>query len=87
MARSPRLTRTLDASELQSLALRLPTVDDYLQVIGGGRPNTWLATAYDLLVFFSVIPLRLAVKAAACTPSWPLEFARWRRCGAGASRC
>jgi integrase/recombinase XerD len=53
---SPRLTRTLGDSELQSIALGLPMVDDYLQFVAARcRPNTWLATAYDLLVFFSVI--------------------------------
>src|SRR5688500_2286034 len=35
----------------------LPTVDDHLQFVGArGRPDTWLATAYNLLGFFSVIP-------------------------------
>ena len=57
MTWSPRLTRAMDGSELQLLALGLPVVDDYLQFVGARcRPNTWLATAYDLLVFFSVIP-------------------------------
>src|SRR5437588_498825 len=46
----------MDGSELQSLTLGLSTVDDYLQFVGARcRSNTWLATAYDLLVFFSVI--------------------------------
>jgi integrase/recombinase XerD len=32
-------------------------VDDHLQFVGArGRPNTSLATAYNLLGFFSVIP-------------------------------
>ena len=57
MTWSPRLTRAMDGSELQLLALGLPVVDDYLQFVGARcRLNTWLATAYDLLVFFSVIP-------------------------------
>jgi integrase/recombinase XerD len=56
MTWSPRLTRTLNDAELESLTLGLPIVDDYLQFVGARcRPNTWLATAYDLLVFFSVI--------------------------------
>ena len=47
----------MNDSELHSLTLGLPPVDDYLQFVGVRcRPNTWLATAYDLLVFFSVIP-------------------------------
>jgi integrase/recombinase XerD len=54
---SPRLRRTMNDAELQSLTLGLPLVDDYLRFVGARcRPNTWLATAYDLLVFFSVIP-------------------------------
>ena len=49
MTWSPRLTRAMDGSELQSLALGLPVVDDYLQFVGARcRPNTWLATAYEL---------------------------------------
>lgn len=56
MTWSPRLTRTINDAELESLTLGLPIVDDYLQFVGARcRPNTWLATAYDLLVFFSVI--------------------------------
>jgi integrase/recombinase XerD len=56
MTWSPRLTRTMNDAELESLTLGLPIVDDYLQFVGARcRPNTWLATAYDLLVFFSVI--------------------------------
>jgi site-specific recombinase XerD len=54
---SPQLQRTLVGTELRSLALGLPPVDDYLQFVGARcRLNTWLATAYDLLVFFSTIP-------------------------------
>jgi integrase/recombinase XerD len=57
MTWSPRLTRTLNDAELQSVTLGLPMVDDYLQFVGARcRPNTWLATAYDLLVFFSAVP-------------------------------
>ncbi len=56
MTWSRRLTRTMDGAEPRSLTLGLSMVDDYLQFVGARcRPNTWLATAYDLLVFFSVI--------------------------------
>lgn len=56
MTWSPRLTRTPRHAELESITLGLPIVDEYLQFVGARcRPNTWLATAYDLLVFFSVI--------------------------------
>jgi hypothetical protein len=39
--------RTSDAFELQSLALGLPTVDDYLPFVVAWTADTWLATAYD----------------------------------------
>jgi integrase len=56
MTWSPRLTRSLRHSELEAITLGLPVIDEYLQFVGARcRPNTWLATAYDLLVFFSVI--------------------------------
>ncbi|MCA1572914.1 MAG: tyrosine-type recombinase/integrase [Chloroflexi bacterium] len=33
-----------------------PVVDDYLEFVGArARPNTWLAVAFDLKVFFSVV--------------------------------
>jgi integrase/recombinase XerD len=57
MTWSPRLMRTMHGSELHSITLGLRVVDDYLQLVGARcRPNTWLATAYGLLVFFSVLP-------------------------------
>lgn len=56
MTWSPRLTRTMDGSELQVLTLGLAPIDDYLQFVGARcRPNTWLASAYDLLVFFATV--------------------------------
>src|SRR6266568_5798431 len=56
MTWSPQLTQTMEGSELQSLTLGLSPVDEYLQFVGARcRLNTWLATAYDLLVFFSAI--------------------------------
>jgi integrase/recombinase XerD len=52
----PRLTRHVEGDELRALQLGDPLVDAYLAFVGArARPNTWLATAYDLLVFFSVI--------------------------------
>ena len=57
MTWSPRLTRVMDGSHLQGLTLGLPSLDAYLEFVQARtRVNTWLATAYDLLVFFSVIP-------------------------------
>lgn len=56
MVWSPQLTRVADGKDLQALRLGLPAVDDYLAFVGARtRLNTWLATAYDLLVFFSVV--------------------------------
>ena len=53
---SPRLSRTMQGTETQTLTLGLPVIDDYLQFVGARcRPNTWIATAYDLLVFFSTV--------------------------------
>jgi hypothetical protein len=43
--------------ELQCLELGHPLVDSYLAFVGArARRNTWLATAYDLKVFFTVVP-------------------------------
>jgi len=52
----PCLVRSVDASEVRSIRLGHPLVDDYLAFVGArARPNTWLATAYDLKVFFAVV--------------------------------
>lgn len=57
MSWSPRLTRTMNGTTVQALTLGLAAVDDYLAFVGArARPNTWLATAYDLLVFFTAVP-------------------------------
>jgi len=57
MSWSPQLTRTMEGGELRALRLGQPLLDDYLAFVGArARPNTWLATAYDLLVFFSQVP-------------------------------
>jgi integrase len=46
----------MDGTTLQALSLGLPVVDDYLAFVGArARLNTWLATAFDLKVFFSVV--------------------------------
>jgi hypothetical protein len=47
-------------------------VDNYLQFVGArGRPSTWLATAYNLLDFYSVIPKHQADVITAETCSLP----------------
>src|SRR5258708_19590688 len=43
-------------SELQRLQLGDPLLDEYLAFVGArARRNTWLAIAFDLKVFFSVV--------------------------------
>jgi integrase/recombinase XerD len=52
----PRMERVMDGRELRSIALGHPLVDAYLEFVGArGAVNTWLATAYDLKVFFAAI--------------------------------
>jgi integrase len=53
----PRMERVMDNGRaLRSVTLGDPLVDAYLEFVGArGAVNTWLATAYDLKVFFEVI--------------------------------
>lgn len=52
----PCLVRSMEGSELVSITLGDPLVDGYLEFVGArGAVNTWLATAYDLKVFFEVV--------------------------------
>jgi len=52
----PKMERVMDGSELRSITLGHPLVDSYLEFVGArGAVNTWLATAYDLKVFFEVV--------------------------------
>ena len=45
-----------EGSELRAITLGDPLVDAYLEFVGArGAVNTWLATAYDLKVFFEVV--------------------------------
>lgn len=54
---SPVLARTVVGGHLQTLTLGHPAVDAYLAFAGARlRLNSWLAVAFDLKVFFSVIP-------------------------------
>jgi integrase/recombinase XerD len=53
---TPCLVRSMAGSELQSLQLGDPLLDEYLAFVGArARRNTWLAVAFDLKVFFSVV--------------------------------
>jgi integrase/recombinase XerD len=61
-----RVTRTQNAAGDLVVRLGVPLLDQYLEFLGGRcRPNTVLAVAYDLKVFFSVVgkPVR-RVRAA-----------------------
>jgi integrase len=52
----PRMERVMDGRELRSVTLGHPLIDAYLEFVGArGAVNTWLATAYDLKVFFEVL--------------------------------
>ena len=52
----PCLTARWMGSELRAITLGHPAVDDYLEFVAArGAVNTWLATAYDLKVFFEVV--------------------------------
>src|SRR2546422_8653419 len=53
---SPVLKRTVEDGEVVALTLGHALVDDYLGFVGArARPNTLLATAFDLKVFFSAV--------------------------------
>ncbi|MER5423948.1 hypothetical protein [Streptosporangium roseum] len=53
----PELVRQVDAGRELAVSLGHALVDDYLEFVAARyRPNTLLATAYDLKVFFSEIP-------------------------------
>jgi integrase/recombinase XerD len=53
---SPVLSRVVEGGEVVSVSLGHEAVDDYLRFVGARcRPNTLLATAYDLKVFFTVV--------------------------------
>ncbi|MEU1436462.1 tyrosine-type recombinase/integrase [Streptomyces sp. NPDC005786] len=57
MAWQPQLERRSDVAGNPAASLGHALVDDYLEFVAARcRPNTLLATAYDLKVFFSVVP-------------------------------
>jgi integrase/recombinase XerD len=50
------LTRSTAGTELRAITLGHSLLDDYLAFVGArARPNTWLAVAYDLKVFFTLV--------------------------------
>ncbi len=51
-----RVTRSADRSDGLDVRVGVPLADDYLEFLAGrARPNTVLAAAYDLKVFFTVV--------------------------------
>ena len=53
---SPVLGRVVDGGQLVAISLGHPLVDDYLVFVGARlRQNSWLATAFDLKVFFTAV--------------------------------
>jgi integrase/recombinase XerD len=70
------ITRSPDGQQLRSIALGHPLLDEYLTFVGArARPNTWLATAYDLKVFFEVV----AKEPVEVTTADVLEFIEQQR--------
>ena len=56
MSWSPCLVRVYDETGLQELRLGHPLVDRYLAFVGARlRLNSWLAIAFDLKIFFTVV--------------------------------
>jgi len=50
------LTKTMSGTDLVSVVLGHPLLDEYLEFVAArARPNTLLAVAYDLKVFFTVV--------------------------------
>ena len=50
------LTRSFENERLDKITVGHPVVDDYLVFVGARlRLNSWMAVAYDLMVFFSII--------------------------------
>lgn len=56
MSWSPLLQRSFDGPHLATMTLGHPIIDEYLAFAGARlRLNSWLAVAFDLQVFFSVV--------------------------------
>jgi integrase/recombinase XerD len=52
----PCLERSVEDGQFRAIRLGHPLLDDYLEFVGTrGATNTWLATAYDLKVFFEIV--------------------------------
>ncbi|MGH2499092.1 MAG: tyrosine-type recombinase/integrase, partial [Candidatus Limnocylindria bacterium] len=72
----PRLERITSGEDISALRLGDERVDRYLEFVGArGRRNTWLATAFDLKVFFDLV----AADPCAVTTAHVLDFIRLQR--------
>jgi site-specific recombinase XerD len=80
------LTRSTVETELRAITLGHPLLDDYLAFVGArARPNTWLAVAYDLKVFFTLVGKEPAQVTAADVFAF-MKAQRAPRRGAGVVR-
>jgi integrase len=72
----PCMITSMDGREVRSVALGHRVLDDYLEFVAArARPNTLLAVAYDLKVFFGVV----AKEPVAVTTADVLEFIKAQR--------
>jgi len=72
----PCLTRSSRSSQLEQVTVGHPVVDDYLVFVGARlRLNSWVAVAYDLKVFFSIVDK----EPAAVTTTDVLSFIKAQR--------
>jgi hypothetical protein len=79
MAVDPRLISSVDANGLPLVRLGVPLLDEYLEFVAGRcRPNTVVATAFDLKVFFSVVACPALGLIRKLPPTWALR-SRWCR--------
>jgi integrase/recombinase XerD len=72
----PLLERSFDGAHLETITLGHPVIDEYLAFAGARlRLNSWLALAFDLKVFFSVV----AKEPAAVTTADVFAFIKAQR--------
>lgn len=80
MSWTPVLTRSFEGSQLSAISVGHPVVDDYLGFAGARlRLNSWVAVAFDLKVFFTVVPKEPAAVTTADVFAFIKEQRRPRR--------
>ena len=77
----PLLTRSFSGPQLEVITLGHPVLDEYIAFAGVRlRLNSWLAVAFDLKVFFTVIRSRRRSPPPMCSrASGPNELPGWDR--------